>query len=314
MNAKIENRLSMYRTVISVCDKVTAEIQTVPALWTNYQEFRDLVSELDDIVQLQMKQIGGITVDKQESRDALVNLMQNVSVIIKAYAANTGNAELYTAAHYTPSSLLRIRDEALYEAAEILHDLADANAAELPPYGYVPAMLTDLADAITDYKDRVEDPDEARKMRKVYTKNINDLDKRIRKMLNRRIDNGMKALGITEPLIAQKYQSARVIYDYSSGRKKEQIEDTVAKAAFTGVVTDGEGLAVADALVRIENTTINAYTDDDGEYLLEVPAGKWNIIVSKEGYDEVRDNNVKIEAGESLDKDFTINITAGDTA
>ena len=312
MNAKIENRLSMYRTVISVCDKVTAKIQTVPALWTNYQEFRDLVSELDEIVQLQMIQIGGITVDKQESRDALITIMQNVSVIIKAYAANVGNSELYTAAHYTPSSLLRMRDEAVYEAAEILYDLTDVNAAELPPYGYTPALLTELADAITDYKDRVEDPDEARKMRKVFTKNITDLDKRIRKTLERRIDNGMKALGITEPLIAQKYKSARVIYDYS-GRKKEQIEESTATAAFTGVVTDAEGLGVADALVRIENTTINTYTDDDGEFLLEVPAGKWNIIVSKEGYTEVRDNNVKIDAGESLDKDFTINTTESGT-
>jgi protein-tyrosine-phosphatase len=314
MNAKIENRLSMYRTVVSVCDKASAEIQTVPALWTNYQEFSNLVTELDDLIQLQMKQIGGITVDKQESRDALVTLMLNVSVIIKAYAADTGNAELYAAAHYTPSKLRRMRDEAMYQAAEIIYDLTDENAAELPPYGYTPVMLTDLADAIADYKDRVEDPDEARKMRKVYTKAIKNLDKRIRKMLSRRIDNGMKALGITEPMISEKYQSARVIYDYSSGRKREQIEESLAKSAFMGVVTDGEGLSVADAIVRIEGTTTNTLTDSDGEYLLEVPAGTWNIIVSKDGYTEVRDNTVEILAGETLEKDFTLESTASDAA
>lgn len=314
MNAKIENRLSMYRTVVSVCDKASAEIQTVPALWTNYQDFRNLVTELDEMIQLQMKNIGGITVDKQESRDALVTLMLNVSVIIKAYAADTGDSELYAAAHYTPSQLRRMRDEAMYLASEIIHDLTDANAANLPPYGYVPAMLTDLAAAIADYKDRIEDPDEARKMRKVYTRNIRRIDKRIRRMLARRIDNGMKALGITEPMIAEKYQSARVIYDYSSGRKKEQIEEGLAKAAFSGVVTDGDGLAVVDAIVRIDGTTINTLTDSDGEYLLEVPAGTFNIIVSKDGYSEVRDNDVEILAGETLEKDFTIELAASDAA
>jgi len=309
MNSKIENRLSMYRTVESVCDKVGTQIQTVPALWTNYQLFKTTIVELDDMVQLQIKKIKGITADKNTSREKLIELMQNISVVVKAYAAEIGNSELYNAVHYSPSSLRRMRDETLYEAANIVRTLADANVAELPPYGFIPSVLVDLGAAIDDYKDKIEDPDEARKMRKVYTRAINDIDKRLRKLLYERIDNGISALGVTNPLIAKRYKSARVIYDYSSGKKKAVVENELI-AMLSGTITDTEGLPVSDVTVRIDTTTINTLTDADGEYLLEVPAGTYNLIVSMEGYNETRENNLKIASGDDLVKDFTIEASA----
>jgi uncharacterized membrane protein len=80
-----------------------------------------------------------------------------------------------------------------------------------------------------------------------------------------------------------------------------------------GVVTDGDGLPVEDAIVRIEGTTLNTYTDADGEYMIEVPEGTHNIVVWKDGFVEARDNDVDIGGGESVEVDFVLD-TSGSAA
>jgi hypothetical protein len=197
----------------------------------------------------------------------------------------------------------------MYEVAVILYGLVELHAAELPQYGYTPAMLSELSDAIADYKDRVEAPTEARKMRKVYTKKISMIDKDIRVILKTSIDNSMVILGYSKPLIEEKYKSARRIYNYR-GRNKDGIEEADTNAVIMGEVYDMASLPLADALVRIENSTVHTYTDNDGVFLLEVPAGRHNIVVTKEGYAGVRENNVVVDAGESLERGFVLGFSA----
>jgi hypothetical protein len=150
-------------------------------------------------------------------------------------------------------------------------------------------------------------------MRKVYTEKIKIIDKAISTMLAQKVDHGIEMLGIAHPMITDKFKSARVIYDYS-GRRKEHIELSVVRnGVFMGVVTDGDGLPVEDAIVRIEGTTLNTYTDADGEYMIEVPEGTHNIVVWKDGFVEARDNDVDIGGGESVEVDFVLD-TSGSAA
>lgn len=309
MKKQIENRLGMYRTVITYCEKVTTEMQSIPALWNNYQTFKTKVEELDDMIQLQMKQLKGIAEDKRESRERMMYLLIKVSATLKGYTGEIGDMELYRAAHYSLSSLRKMRDDAVYEAASIVYDLADAESANLGPYGFTAALLTDFGDAIADYKRKVSEPEEAIKMRKFYTRSIADIDHLIRELLNRRIDNGIEILGLNYPAITKKYKNARVIYD-RNGRRKESIELSVpTNGVFMGVVTDGDGLPVEDAIVRIEGTTLNTYTDADGEYMIEVPAGTYNVVVWKYGFMEARDNDVDIGGGDSVEVDFELTVS-----
>jgi hypothetical protein len=310
MKKQIENRIGMYRTVITFCEKVTTEMQSIPALWTNYQTFKAKVEELDNMVQLQMKQLEGIAEDKHDSCERMINLLIKVSATLKAYADEIGEKELYRAAHYSISSLRKMRDDAVYEAANIVYNLADAHSANLGPYGFTPVLFTDFGNAIDDYKIKVSEPEEAIKMRKFYTTSISDIDHLIRELLARRIDHGIEVLELSHPSITKKYKNARVIYD-RNGRRKESIElISVGKGVFTGVVTDDAGLPVPDALVRIENSTINTYTDSDGEYMMEVPEGTYNIVVWKDGFVESRDSDVDIGAGENVEKDFMLDIAS----
>jgi len=314
MKKQIENRLGMYRTVITDCEKVTTEMQSIPALWTNYQTFKAKVEELDDMIQLQMKQLKGIAEDKRESRERMMYLLIKVSATLKGYADETGDMELYRAAHYSPSGLRAMRDDAVYEAANIVLDLANTHSANLGPYGFTAALLTDFGDAIVDYKSKVSEPEEAIKMRKFYTRSIADIDHLIRELLARRIDNGIEILGLTHPSITQKYKNARVIYD-RNGRRKESIELSVpTNGVFMGIVTNGDGLPVEDAIVRIEGTTLNTYTDPDGEYMIEVPSGTYNIVVWKDGFAETRDNDIDIGAGDSVEKDFVMIVSPASAA
>lgn len=195
-------------------------MQSIPALWNNFVAFKDKVEELHKMIQLQLRNITGITIDKKECRAKLINSLLRVSAMVKSYAANTNDLDLYATVNYTYSALRNMGGEVMYEAAMIVYKLAEVNAAELIPYGCQLNTLADLADEIAKYKALVAAPDEAIKMRKTYTSYITKIDKQIRKMLKTGVDNGMVVLGSLKPDIYEKYKAVRRIYN-RRGRGKD---------------------------------------------------------------------------------------------
>ena len=314
MKKIIENRIGMYRTVIDVCEEMSTEMQNIPALWTNYNLFKAKVSELDAMVQLQMKKLKGITIDKNNSRENLIGYILQVAGSIKGYASGISDFEMYVMVSYTASRLRRMRDDAMFEAASIVFGVADANSVDLVDFGLTNTLFNDFVAAIDDYKEKGNETEKAKKMRKVYTKAVDDIDHLIRELLEQRIDSGIDVMGGSFPMFKKKYKSARVIYD-RTGRRKESIELIVAEnGVVMGVVTDGDGMPVEDAIVRIEGTTLKTYTDADGEYMIEVPSGTYNIVVWKEGFVEARDNDVDIGGGESVTIDLELVVAPASAA
>jgi len=74
----------------------------------------------------------------------------------------------------------------------------------------------------------------------------------------------------------------------------------------TGKVINDEGMPLAAVNVIVEGTSMGAATDEDGYYIIEkVPPGAYTIKVNMIGY-AVQVLAVDIEAGESLESDFTM--------
>lgn len=307
METKIENRLSMYRTVINFCDKSENVLQNVSGLWANYQLFKTAVDELDRMIQLQIRNLGGITADKTEAREKLAEMLQIVTAMVKAYAMEISDNQLYVSIHYSPSSLRYMRDENLLETATIIKTVTETHASHLSPFGYTTAIWNDYMAAFNRYTEMVEAPGGARKSRAVYTRAIKDIDKRIREILSRRLDNSIKVIGISDPILLKKYIASRNIYDNHGGRKKKAPAPGDIPAIISGTVTDDQGLPIVDALVAIEGTKISMTTDADGEYLIDtLHAGTYNIIITAEGYTETRENNLSLAASDDIVKDFTL--------
>lgn len=308
MNSLIENRLSMYRTVIKACDKSASVLQNVSGLWTDYQLFRSAVTELDEMLQLQMQDFSGAALGKSGARERLIEKLYVIAGMVCSYAVQIDDNILYSSVNYSPSSLRYSRDEETLEAALLVRKLAEVHSSHLAPMGFTTALWNDFLAALSDYESRVEDPADARKARKVYTTAINDIDRRIREILSRRLDKSIRVIGLTEPLVLARYVSARNIYDNRSGKKKKSGD---IPAMLSGFVNDDQGLPVIDALVNVEGTQISVFTDADGEYLIDnLAAGTYNIVVSAEGYTEARENNIVFIAGDDIARDFILEAIA----
>ena len=52
----------------------------------------------------------------------------------------------------------------------------------------------------------------------------------------------------------------------------------------SGKVTDEQGNALADAVVRIEGSDLQTWTGPDGTYTLDYTPGEVKLIVAKDGY------------------------------
>lgn len=307
METKIENRLSMYRTVIDLCDKSENVLQNVSGLWANYQLFKTTVDELDRMIQLQIRNLGGITTDKIEAREKLVEMLQVVSSMVKAYAMEISDNQLYVSVHYSPSALHYMRDENLLEAATIVKTSTETHSPHLSPFGYSTDIWNDYLAAFNRYTEMVEAPGGARKSRAVYTQAIKDIDKHIREILSKRLDNSIRIIGVNDPIWLKKYIASRNVYDNRGGRKKKASTPGDIPAIISGTITDDQSIPIPDALVLIEGTKISMTTDADGEYLIDtLPAGTYNIIVTAEGYAEARENNFSVSGSDEVVKDFTL--------
>jgi PKD repeat protein len=82
------------------------------------------------------------------------------------------------------------------------------------------------------------------------------------------------------------------------------VTELVTSGSISGIITDSDGTPVAGAQVSVEGTSFSTTTDGTGSYLIEdVPAGNYNILVSREKYKDRMIDNVLVIAGEATSND-----------
>ena len=74
------------------------------------------------------------------------------------------------------------------------------------------------------------------------------------------------------------------------------------KYVLSGTVTDATGYPVSMTTVAIEYTSLGAFTDDKGHYILELSAGKRIVAVSSVGYKTERK---ELNLRKNTKQDFT---------
>lgn len=306
-----ENHFSMFRTAVEVISRFDAELHTIPALVTLYQRLKDKVSEIEDLLELQDRKLKGIAENKQNIRGRMAELALQVKGMIMAYASSIDDPELYERVNYSKSKIMHSRDELALVYCEQIRVAADGLMSELAPYGMTLPIQNDLIHSIDDYRSNLEMPDAAIALRKSYTLQLDHLILETNTMLRKEFDKAMMAVMNSHPKFYMAYINGRTIKD-RSGRRKEVIE-LDNPATISGLVTDKDGFGVADAKVIIENTKLHTTTDDDGEYLIEnVPEGTFNLLVIMDGYTEARENQLKVNKGDEIIRDFTLEVKTDD--
>lgn len=88
-----------------------------------------------------------------------------------------------------------------------------------------------------------------------------------------------------------------------------------AGGAIEGKVTDPKGAAVAGASVTVSDDAngqrFTAQTDQQGQFKVEgLPAGAYTVVISADGFNDIRKENVKVEAGASVPLTLRLEIAA----
>lgn len=281
MNAKQENKLSMYLVVREICRKNSAAWTSVPAYAEAVALFEDKIELIEDALERQEVRIKGITATKTKLREQLIASALEVCKGIKAYADVIGDETLSDTVNYSFGVMLKTRDTVLVQRCQIIYEKALEHSAALLSFGISEANIGKLQEGIVAFDASVSAPRAAVTNRKNATHDIESLLEEADSVLNNRLDNIMETLKGTQPTFFDKYFNARKIIDL--GRRG---------TALSVVVKDKkDGKLLSKAVVEITlsdelGTRVEkGETEKNGEIVFqELVAGVVDIVVTVAGY------------------------------
>jgi len=208
-----ENKLSMGLVVQRVVNDNNSIWSGLPAFVRAFSDFEGIITDINDNRVLQEKDTKGVTLDKQDAEDVLIEKTVEVSSGVYAYAVEINDNTLKEMVNYSPSFLSNVRDTILRDICQLIHDEANVVIGNLADYSILPADLTDLQNKINDYNDAIPEPREAITDRSTATKELKILFEKFDVVLNDRMDKLMNMFKKDHPKFHRQYNNARIIVD-----------------------------------------------------------------------------------------------------
>lgn len=217
MTDRQENKLSMYATVIEVCNANNAVWSGLPAFANALTNFSNTVDAISNTRITQETILTGIAQDKAALREAMARLAERVGNAVVAYASVTNNNALRNKVSYSYSELIRGRDTISADRCRVIYTEATAIVGDLADYGVDAALLTELDAAIVAYTQIITSPRAALTTRKTSTAELKNLFKQADEVLKNQMDTLAKMFRDTAPTFYSNYLNARIIVDLRGG-------------------------------------------------------------------------------------------------
>jgi hypothetical protein len=218
MNTKQENKLSMYLTVRTVCDRNITTIATLQAFGDAYTEFGTRVTNIQTLAQTQSVDSTGLAADKDTQRRGMAVAATEVANAVYAWARKAGNNDLATQADVSVSTFMDGRDTLAATNALNIHALATASLANLGPYGVTAAKLTDLKARIDAYSASLSKPRDAVTSGRTATKQLAAEFDAADAVLGDQMDTLIGQFRTANAKFVEDYTNARVIVDNTGGK------------------------------------------------------------------------------------------------
>jgi hypothetical protein len=203
--------LDMFYAVENHFDDNTAAWTGNVPLATAKTTFSQKIAAIGVQHAIQLSNTTGVTVNKTTIRKSLETQTFMIGSAISGYASATGNTDLYGRAKYTKTDLDQLRDAELVGISANLATDANAEIANLAPYGILPATITAFNTLRTSFGAIMKNPTEAIGRRKKATDRIAELLPDATTFLNERMDNLVVALQTTQPDFVDIYKNVRLI-------------------------------------------------------------------------------------------------------
>ena len=284
MNNSQESTLSMSVGVINFLDKNTAVTSILPGfepLFTKFKVNKDLILVLREQQEVDKK---GIRDNKDMLRADLAAKAYDVSRKTEVYASFANNLILAKEVHFPETSLIKATDSKLESRSLIIYDKANANIAELAPYGVTEDDLIYLKSSIELFRAAVPTTRTGTTEKKLVTSQLARLFTENEGILGK-IDLLIEIVRLSNSDFYKGYKDNRMIIKTGSGSLAliATATDAVTGKGFKGVKFtfvhqdgNGEETRRAEPLVKI--------TSPNGKFQVKnMNEGPYLVIVEKPG-------------------------------
>jgi hypothetical protein len=306
METRIENRLDMMHTIMSVCADNSTIIGSVPALNSAYAGFTAKMSDIDKIIVALLTEAKSITAAKRIAKKELVDNTDRVASGLRSLAHTLGDEPLMIEVRFSPAQMIHRRFDVLIGNCKNILAIAGEHQAELVDYGVSAADIVALSAAITAYEIKSQEPRKASDLKKQYNAALKASVMDVADLLKNELDPLIHILPDANATFRGTYRNARVIYDYKGKRREPAPEIRVG--LIEGTITSAfDGSPVEGALVYIPELNLVVESDEGGAYLFEkVPAGKYTIEVFADTFIKAVNTSVMMGEGSELVVDFKL--------
>lgn len=211
MNDKQRAKLAMFQTSLLVLTKHAPAYAANKALTAAVATFQTEVDVLDPEQQAQRPESGGLTAVKQKTRRRVAAAAHNIGAALFAFAADPAHEDLalQAAVDYTQRTLERKPDADLVRLGRLILDHGTAHANDLADLDVAAADLTELRDALTQFKDEQAAPRAARAEGAADTKELGRFFREAQAQLTTQIDRQVARYETKAPAFFAAYESAR---------------------------------------------------------------------------------------------------------
>jgi len=151
MELKQTNRVRMFTAVIAVLEQFQSVWSTMAPFAPAFQRFKDKVQAVNDAAQKQGTATAGASLDRENARDALEDVLFLICQALKVLAHQANDNELRTLTDVSSSSLHVMNDVELENLANTIKAQTVPRAAELATLQVSAGNLAELATAIDDF-------------------------------------------------------------------------------------------------------------------------------------------------------------------
>jgi hypothetical protein len=207
MNARQENKLSMYLTVQKVCRQHEKDWQHLTAALPMVAEFDRCIADIQQTLRRQSALLTGVSLDKSGLQKAMGEKAYTVAQAVVAFANVQRDTELAARLDRSFTDYTRGRDTVQKELAEQVLENARPLQAQLEAYGVTEAQLNELEAVVNAFADKIGAPRAAITGRREATQTLSGCFTNTDDLLNNRLDKVFEQLRATQ--FYKNYKAAR---------------------------------------------------------------------------------------------------------
>ena len=292
------NQLNMFRAVSKHASNSLAITNTIPAFANGITALNVKITAIQTASGEQDLSIAGVTENKNQLQEALVQITFSVISPVKAYAVSIANTTLEEQMNLSLTDLRVLNDDQLGQDAQTLLGIVTPLVPSLAIYGITPVIMTNWQNAINTYIASIGNPRIAVVHRATLTEELKTLFSEANKILNKTLDPISISFKPANPHYLSDFEKAREIIDLGTGT-------TRIKGKVTMLSSDGQ--PAYNKKVKINEQNVEVFTDVDGLFVHEPDApATVTLTVSGDGSETQTSPPFEVKRGDSIIKNFVL--------